>query len=144
MQLQYYFFVFLMALCHTILGQSIRGIVQSTTGEGIPFATVSVLNTNLGTTADKDGQFSLNLGSGDYQIAVNALGYATKIWPVTANSQTAKLAFTLEKSIETLGEVVVTANKREEDILKVATSITSLSAQKSYKYHENGLREAQV
>ena len=139
MQLQYYFFVFLMALCHTILGQSIRGIVQSTTGEGIPFATVSVLNTNLGTTADKDGQFSLNLGGGDYQIAVNALGYATKIWPVTANSQTAKLTFTLEKSVETLGEVVVTANKREEDILKVATSITSLSAQKVEQTRTVGL-----
>ena len=37
---------------------------------------------------------------------------------------------TLSQSAETLSEVIVTANKREEIISKVATSVTSLSAKK--------------
>ncbi len=40
------------------------------------------------------------------------------------------LEIVLSENTQTLGEVVVTANKREEDIVKVSTSITSLSEKK--------------
>ena len=38
--------------------------------------------------------------------------------------------YCINENTQTLSEVVVTANKREEDILNVPTSITSLSAKK--------------
>ena len=119
--------------------QSIDGTVKSQSGEGIAFANISVLNTNVSTVSDKSGAFSLNLANGSYQIAVSAIGFSSKVQSVEVSGGSARLELVLENSTETLGEVVVTANKREEDILQVATSITSLSAQKVEQTRTVGL-----
>lgn len=109
---------------------TIQGTIKSTAGDAVGFATVSVLNSNNGTTADRAGNYQLSLPKGRYQVAVNAVGYATRVLPVTITGKAETLNVTLPENTQTLGEVVVTANKREEDIVKVATSITSLSAKK--------------
>ena len=108
--------------------QSIKGTIKTQSGTSIPYANISVLNSAKGTVADKDGNFSLELGNNDAQIAISAVGFATKIEKVKGATST--LDIVLSDNSETLGELVVSANKREEDILKVATSISSLSAKK--------------
>lgn len=133
------FGLFALLLSFAAAAQNIRGTVKNTAGEGIGFATVSVLNTSLGTLADRDGQFSLNLAGGEYRIAVGAVGFAAKVQTIQVGDRATTLDIVLENSTETLGEVVVTANKREEDILQVATSITSLSAQKVEQTRAVGL-----
>ena len=110
--------------------QTISGIVKTQSGEGIGFATVAVLNSATGTVSDKDGHFTLAVGNGIHKLAVNAVGYSAKLVTATAGQGAATLDIALDENTQTLGEVVVTANKREEDILRVATSITSLSARK--------------
>jgi iron complex outermembrane recepter protein len=119
--------------------QSITGTIKSQSGEGIAFSNISVLNTSVSTVSDKSGIFSLNLANGRYQIAVSAVGFSPKVQFFEVTNGSARLDFVLENSTETLGEVVVTANKREEDILQVATSITSLSAQKVEQSRTVGL-----
>ena len=133
------FGLFALLLNFAAVAQNIKGTVKNSSGEGIAFANISVLNANAGTNADRDGQFSLNLAAGDYQIAVSALGFAPKVLAIEATDRAAMLDIVLETSTEKLGEVVVTANKREEDILRVATSITSLSAQKVEQTRTVGL-----
>lgn len=139
MSFKYSIIIFLCLWGNTTFAQSISGTVKSPSGEGIAFANVSVLNTSIGTVADKNGQFSLNLADGSYQIAVSAVGFASKVQTVVVSEILLQLDIMLDNSTETLGEVVVTANKREEDILKVATSITSLSAQKVEQTRTVGL-----
>jgi iron complex outermembrane receptor protein len=123
----------------SVIAQNINGTVKNNSGEGVPAASISVLNSSNGTVADREGHFSLNLGNGDYQIAINALGYAAKVQQIQVTDEVSTLDIVLENSTETLGEVVVTANKREEDIIKVATSITSLSAQRVEQTRTIGL-----
>lgn len=139
MSFKYSIIIFLCLWGNTTFAQSISGTVKSPSGEGIAFANVSVLNTSIGTVADKNGQFSLNLADGSYQIAVSAVGFASKVQTVVVSEVLPQLDIMLDNSTETLGEVVVTANKREEDILKVATPITSLSAQKVEQTRTVGL-----
>jgi iron complex outermembrane receptor protein len=110
--------------------QNIKGTIKSQTGEAVPFANIAVLNSSGGTVSDKDGNFNLDLNKGTYQIQFSAIGYASKIQKIEVTDQSLTVDVTLSDNTQTLGEVVVTANKREEDIVKVSTSITSLSAQK--------------
>lgn len=131
--------IFLCFMGNIAFAQSISGTVKSQSGEGIAFANISVLNASVSTVSDKSGAFSLTLADGSYQIAVSAIGFSPKVQSVEVSDGSGRLDFVLENSTETLGEVVVTANKREEDILQVATSITSLSAQKVEQTRTVGL-----
>jgi iron complex outermembrane receptor protein len=109
--------------------QNLQGTVQSKSGEGIPYANIAVLNSAAGAVADKEGKFSLDLPGGAYQLKVSAVGYATQVMEVDVN-EGKEVAITLPDNSMVLGEVVISANKREEDLLKATTSITSLSGKR--------------
>jgi iron complex outermembrane receptor protein len=112
------------------LAQSLKGTVKSQSGESLSYATIVVLNSARGTIADKEGKFSLELGQGTFQIQFTAVGFASKVQSITISATPPALDIVLLENTQVLSEVVVTANKREEDIVKVSTSITSLSAKK--------------
>ncbi|REG94181.1 carboxypeptidase-like regulatory domain-containing protein [Algoriphagus antarcticus] len=50
-------------------------IVDFETGEAIPYATVFLANTTLGTTTDEEGKFSMYLPNGNYEVIIRILGY---------------------------------------------------------------------
>lgn len=68
-------------LCFHFTGaqQQILGNVKNQEGSGIPNATVSVLNSNLGTITDANGAFTLELPAGGYDLSIRAIGYSTTI-----------------------------------------------------------------
>lgn len=117
-------------LAFSSFAQDINGTIRSQTGEAVAFANISVLNSLQGTVADKDGNFTLNLDRGAYQLQFSAVGYASKLQEIVVVGEVLTIDIILFENTQTLGEVVVTANKREEDIVKVTTSITSLAAEK--------------
>jgi iron complex outermembrane receptor protein len=110
--------------------QNITGTIKSQSGEPVAFANISALNSQQGAVADKDGNFTLNLNEGTYQLQFSAIGFASKLQKVVVTDELVTIDIVLSENTQNLGEVVVTANKREEDIVKVSTSITSLSAKK--------------
>lgn len=114
--------------------QSIKGTVKSQSGEAIGFANIVVLNSSIGTVADKDGNFSLALDKGRYQLQVSTVGYATKIQPVTVGNQPQTVAITLADNTNALSEVVVTADKTEERLQNTPLAVTSLSSRQLKEY----------
>ena len=70
------------------VAQNLHGSVKSQSGDAIPFASISVLNTSWGTASDNDGNFNLNLTNGTYQISISAVGYASKVKPVVLTEST--------------------------------------------------------
>lgn len=110
--------------------QNITGTIKSQSGESVAFANISVLNSQQAVVADKKGIFMLNLNKGTYQLQFSAIGFASKLEKVVVGDELVTIEIILSENTQTLGEVIVTANKREEDIVKVTTSITSLSAKK--------------
>jgi len=136
---KYIFGLVTLLLSFSAVAQNIKGTVKNYSGEGVAFANIGALNTNVSTVADPEGQFTLNLADGSYQIVVRAVGYASKVQIIEVSDGAATLDIVLDNSTETLGEVVVTANKREEEITKVASSITSLSSQKVEQTRTIGL-----
>ena len=111
------------------LAQQFEGIVRSQEGEGVGFATIAVLNTNRGTVADAGGNFSLTLSPGAYQLEIKAVGFAAKIEKINFPDQ-ASITIILNESTGKLNEVVVTAQKTEENIIEAPVSVTAIDAAK--------------
>lgn len=91
---------------------NIFGDVQSE-GEHIPFASVHIEGTTIGTTTDQTGHYMLiDLPEGNYVIVANALGYkASKQDIVIEADKTLEVNFRLEQEVMSLDEIVVTGTK---------------------------------
>jgi iron complex outermembrane receptor protein len=115
---------------------TLAGTITTATGQPIPFATVAVLNSTLGATADQGGNFSLqNVPAGRQTVAVSSVGYATRTQTVAvAASQVATLTFQLPASTAGLGEVVVTAQKEETDLQKTPLAVSALGTRQLREY----------
>lgn len=58
-------------------------VLDETTGEHLPFVTIQVKGTNIGTVTDESGHFLLtNLPLGEQTIIFSYVGYETKEQPV--------------------------------------------------------------
>ncbi|MEI2740606.1 MAG: carboxypeptidase-like regulatory domain-containing protein [Chitinophagaceae bacterium] len=79
-------------------------ILDSATREPLVKASVFCQNTTLGTISDKQGEFSLSLKSGGYDLIFTYTGYQTQTIRVTENNKLEVLMIKEEKS---MGEVVL-------------------------------------
>jgi len=91
------------------------------TGEHIPFVTVMVKGTNLGTTADGTGHFKLaNLPVGKCVIVARSIGYKSQEKEVFMERRKAvELFFELEDDVFNLEQVVVTGTRTKHYIKDV-------------------------
>lgn len=142
---------------NTISGQ----VTDKATNQPVAYTNIIVLNSSIGTNADSEGRFTLSVQKGTYRIQFSAVGYASQVKSITVADTPYEVNISLDDATQTLNEVIVTANKREEDIVKVSTSITSLSTKKiedtrtwslggltalvpNYNYQELGLASQQI
>ena len=87
-------------------------ITEQGTGEPLTGATIVTQN-GQGTTADIDGNYSLNLKNDTYTLTVRFIGYNPVIKEgVKVTKEDLVLDFILEPDNATLGEVTVTGNVR--------------------------------
>ncbi len=128
-----------MFICFTVFGQhniTLTGRVLDTRSKPVTGASVFVLNTNLATISDAAGGFQIrNLTEGDYTIAVTALGFASINEKVhIAKTGSTPLALTLMDAANQLDAVVVSAEKKEENVQNVPFSISALTAKNIQEY----------
>jgi iron complex outermembrane receptor protein len=118
-----------------VYAQSIRGKITSSANEPLTGVTVHVLNTNLGTATASDGSYELKgVRAGSYQIQVSAIGFATLEQTVEVTAEGATLDFQLQEAATQLEDVVVTAQKTEEEIQKIPLSVSAISSTKVQQY----------
>jgi hypothetical protein len=79
-------------------------IIDSSSREPLPSASVFCQNTTQGTYTNKQGEFSLSLKSGGYDLIITYTGYQTQTIRV---SETSKLDILMIKEEKSLGEVVL-------------------------------------
>ena len=120
-------FLNLNAKSQTILS----GKITTTKNLPVSNASIYVLNSNIKSISDSNGLFKIKLpAAGNYQLEINHFNFAS-IHPVlkienNKNNYTAN--FILEASMNTLDEIIVTAQKKEELVQKIPSSITALGA----------------
>lgn len=116
--------------------QSIKGKISSSAGHAIEAATISILNTDKSTLADKEGNFSFsNINTGTYQLSISSVGYATQLKEVSVlTNKTTEISITLSEQNQQLAEVIVTANKVETNSQKTPLAVTALNAKQLEEY----------
>jgi hypothetical protein len=107
-------------LCLTHFSQySISGkVIDSKTGELLPFVNIGVNNTNLGTSTDIDGGFSFKTKVNITSLQFSYVGYENKNIPITTSK---KLVVKLSKKTINLKEVVI--NPEENPALRIIRNV---------------------
>lgn len=102
-----YLFLFLLSVFVTkAQSYMVSGKISDAKNEALPFASVLVKGTNLGTNANADGFYSLRLPAGNYQLIFQYVGYRKKTETVAVQGNTVQDVILNPESYE-LKEVVV-------------------------------------
>lgn len=89
-------------------------IVDSATKESLGGASVFCQNTTIGTASNKQGEFSLQLKSGGYELIISYTGYQTKLFQIShTDSRIPDIEMVKEE--KSLGEVVIKSSNEVKD-----------------------------
>jgi CarboxypepD_reg-like domain len=89
-------------------------ITDSASKEPLTGASVFCQNTTLGTITNKQGEFSLSLKSGGYELVISYTGYQTKQVRINS-SETNKLEIEMIKEDKSMGEVIIKSSNEVKD-----------------------------
>ena len=113
-----FFFSFAFLLCLSFNANSqftVTGtVIDSASREALQGASVFCQNTTLGTVTNKQGEFSLQLKSGGYDLIISYTGYQTQQVRITGSDNN-KLEILLVKEDKSLGEVVIRSSNEVAD-----------------------------
>ena len=127
-----FFLLFLTFLNLNVKSQTLfTGKITSINNMSVGNANVSVLNSNINTISDSNGLFKIKIPTvGNYQLEIKHINFAA-IHPtikIEKNKNIFSANFILEPFFNTLEEIIVTAQKKEELIQKIPASITAINA----------------
>ncbi len=108
-------------------------VIDKKTGEHLPYITISLKGTTIGTTTDATGHYFLkNLPEGKFIIEARFVGYQSQQFDVVlVKGKTLEIDFELEESNVSLNEVVVSAN-RNETSRRLAPTLVSILDVKTF------------
>ncbi len=66
--------------------QVVSGVVKSSDGESIPFASIFIKELTTGTTTNLEGEYSLSLTPGTYRVSFQALGFSKIVEKITVEN----------------------------------------------------------
>lgn len=109
--------IFLFILLFSISGlhaqTTITGSVTDSSNNSIPFATVYLSNTTIGTTANYDGIYTLTIPrDGEYDLVTSCVGFTTNIKTFHAEGKPQTLNTRLKANIILIDEVTVAAKDK--------------------------------
>lgn len=116
------FFHFKTAICGEI-----KGKIKNEKNEPIQYANIILLNTQFGTTSDRNGLFKLNkITTGKYQLRVSSIGYVTQEIEVNVlKDEIIELEITLINKVIELSTIKVEAS-RIQDQKDTRTSLNDI------------------
>ncbi len=108
---------------------NIVGHVADINGEHIPFATIVLKNTTIGTATDETGHFNLiNMPLGKFIIKASAIGHKTVEKEVELKEKnTIELKFVLESDVLGIDQVVVTADRNDKHRTEASVIVNTIT-----------------
>ncbi|MFW5820202.1 MAG: TonB-dependent receptor [Bacteroidota bacterium] len=98
-------------------------------GEHIPYASVFIKGTTIGTVTDQTGHYKLvNLPVGELTVVAKVVGYESEEQTIIAEANiTQEINFSLEKDVLNLEEVVVSADRSEQKRTQAPVIVNTIS-----------------
>lgn len=112
-------FVLFLLLIISLFAQSqvfaakIKGKITDENKQGLPFVTVYIEGTTLGSTSNADGQYFLELADGNYTLVFRHLGYETQTRQLSISGKDIEINIEMKLQSVQLKEVTVSA--KDED-----------------------------
>jgi iron complex outermembrane receptor protein len=115
---------------------TIQGNIKDERSNPVSYASVYLLNSNFFAVSDTSGNFTIrNIHEGNYTLIVSAVGYATisnKVQIVKDGGTSFDLH--LPDASKQLDQVIVTAEKKEENLQAIPSSISAFNAKSINDY----------
>ena len=98
-------------------------------GEHLPFATVVLEGTTIGTATDETGHYRMfNLPEGKYIVKAHAVGYKSQEKEVSIQEgKTVEVKFDLQEDLIGIEQVIVSANRNEQNRKEAVTVVNIIS-----------------
>jgi len=124
-------FVFLFFTNTLFAGKTDANIVGHVTSNGvhIPYITILIEGTTIGTTTDQTGHYKLlDLPEGIFTLKIQSIGYKSKSQEVVIKKgNTIEVNFEIEEDAVSLEQVVVSANRNEVNRKDAATIVNTIT-----------------
>lgn len=104
-------------------------VIDAKTGEHLPYITIALKGTTIGTVTDVSGHYFLkNLPAGEFTIVASSVGYKPEEKKVTIKPKTnQEINFSLQEQLLEMDEVVVSASRNETNKLTSSTIVNIAS-----------------
>lgn len=104
-------------------------VVCSTSSKHIPFATIMIKGTSLGTTTDQTGHYSfIHLPEGTHVLRASNLGHSTAEKEITIKKgETKEVNFRLEEDALGLEEIIITGNRMRTSRRESSTLVHTIT-----------------
>ena len=113
-------------------GLQIKGKVTDIKGDPLIGANVIILNTSYGSSTERNGSYLIELPESEQEknitLEARYVGYISKSVSIILESETINQDFILGKDVLSLKTVVITAQRREENLQVVPLSITAVES----------------
>ena len=100
------FFLFIL-FSNTSSAQKIYGTVFSDKGDLLPYASVTIKGTSIGTSANDKAKFSFTVTPGTYTVVCQHIGYKTQEKNITVKNEDAEITFIIAALQLDMTEVIV-------------------------------------
>ena len=117
--------------CHELLAARLSGTVFNQRNEVLPFASILVKGTTIGTTANNQGEYFLNLPSGTYTIICQHVGFTKSEKEITLTGEPFIQNFFLKEQELSLAEVIVKSGSEDPAYAIIRQAIRKRSFFKS-------------
>ncbi len=109
--LLFFFFIAVTAKAQIVISGK---VLDSTSREALSGASVFAQNTTMGTSCNKEGEFSITLKSGGYELIFSFTGYKNQELRITEN-KSQQVEILLVKEDKSMGEVVIQSSNEVKD-----------------------------
>ncbi len=103
--------------------QKLYGIVFNENGELLPFSSLTVKGTTIGSSANNKARFSLNLAPGNYTLVCQHIGYAAVEKTIVMGREDQELTFVLKNQNLSLQEVKVNTTGEDPAVAIIRQTI---------------------
>lgn len=108
----------LLLVTHFSFANSLKGVVTDAKNNPLPYSSILIKGTGLGTTANAKGEYNLPIAAGSFIIVCQHLGYASQEKKVVVTEPNTTLNFSLTEQQYNLKEVVL-KNKTEDPAYEI-------------------------
>ena len=117
-------YLFFLSSLLSIQAQGIKGLVRSTEGEPLAFASVYIRNLQDGVPTNENGRYEFKLAPGIYDVVAQYLGYASQVQTVEVKNDWVTLDFSLVSQAISLSQVEVKAGAEDPSLTIMRKAIS--------------------